>query len=295
MPATTISSRISIKNILFPTDFSQAAAAALPYVRALAKWFDAKVVIAHSAPALAALALPLGPMPLEMDLEWESAQSRMKEFIHTNPLPGLHAEAVVCRGEIGNTLADLVDRHQIDLVAVGTRGREGMRKVMLGSGAERIFRRARCPVLTVGPNVKRSEAEFESWKNILFATDFSEGSLGALPYALSIAEENQAQLTLTHMLSLMPIKRQSSEEEATRQRLRSLLPADAADWCTAECVVGFEFPADGILRIADEGCADLIVMGVHKSNVPRASSHLPWAIAYEVVCHAKCPVLTVRG
>src|SRR5215472_16243653 len=268
----TISSRISIKNLLYPTDFSQAAAAALPYVRALAKWFDAKVVIAHSAPAVAALALPLGPMPLEMDLEWESAQSRMKEFIHTNPLPGLHAEAVVCRGEIGNTLADLVDRHQIDLVAVGTRGREGMRKVMLGS-----------------------EAEFESWKNILFATDFSEGSLGALPYALSIAEENQAQLTLTHMLSLMPIERQSSGGEATRQRLRSLLPADAADWCTAECVVGFEFPADGILRIADERCADVIVMGVHKSNVTRASSHLPWAIAYEVVCHAKCPVLTVRG
>ena len=295
MPAMTISSRISIKDILFPTDFSPAAAAALPYVRALAKWHDAKVVIAHSAPALAALALPLDPIPLEMDPVWESAQGRMKEFIHTNPLPGLHAEAVVCRGEIGNTLADVAERYQTDLVVVGTRGREGMRKLMLGSGAEQIFRRSRCPVLTVGPNVKRTEVEFDSWKNILFATDFSEGSLDALPYALSIAEENQAQLTLAHMVSLVPIERQSSVEDGTKQRLRSLLPADAADWCTAECVVRFEFPSDGILRIADERCADLIVMGVHKSNVPRASSHIPWAIAYEVVCHAKCPVLTVRG
>ena len=295
MPATTIGSRISIKNILFPTDFSEAAASALPYVRALAKWFDAKVVIAHSAPGLTALALPMQPIPPEMDLEWESAQGKMKEFIHTNPLPGLHAEAVVCRGEMGNSVADLVKRHQIDLVVVGTRGREGMRKVILGSGAERIFRRAGCPVLTVGPNVTRTEAEFESWKNILFATDFCEGSLGALPYALSIAEENQAQLTLAHMVSLVPIERQSSVEEATRQRLRSLVPADAADWCTAECVVGFEFPSDGILRTAGQRCADLIVMGVHKSAAPPASSHLPWAIAHEVVCHAKCPVLTVRG
>jgi len=295
VPATTISSRISIKNILFPTDFSEAAAGALPYVRALARWYDAKVVIAHSAPAVRALALPLQPVPLEMDLEWESAQSKMKEFIHTNPLPGLHAEAVVCRGEMGNSVTDVVGRYRIDLVVVGTRGREGMRKVMLGSGAERIFRRAGCPVLTVGPNVKRTEAEFESWKNILFATDFCEGSLGALPYALSIAEENQAQLTLAHMLPLVPIERQSSVEEATQQRLQSLLPVDAADWCTAECVVGFEFPSDGILRIAAQRCADLIVMGVHKSDVPPASSHLPWAIAYEVVCHAKCPVLTVRG
>jgi nucleotide-binding universal stress UspA family protein len=295
VPATTISSRISIKNILFTTDFSEAAAGALPYVRALAKWFDARVVIAHSAPALTALALPLEPIPPKMDLEWESAQSRMKEFIHSNPLPGLHAEAVVCRGEIGNTLADLVERHQIDLVVVGSRGREGMRKLMLGSGAEQIFRRARCPVLTVGPNVQRTEVECESWKNILFATDFSEGSLEALPYALSIAEENQAQLTLAHMVSLVPIERQSSVVEAIKQRLWSVLPADAADWCTAECVVRFEFPSDGILRIAEQRCADLIVMGVHKSNAPRASSHLPWAIAYEVVCHAKCPVLTVRG
>lgn len=295
MPATTISSRISIKNILFTTDFSEAAATALPYVRALARWFDAKVVIAYSAPGVSALALPLGPVPREMDLEWESAQNRMKDFIHTSPLPGLHTEAVVCRGEIGNTLADLVERRQIDLAVVGTRGREGMRKLVLGSGAEQIFRRARCPVLTVGPNVKRTEVEFESWKNILFATDFSEGSLDALPYALAIAEENQAQLTLAHMVSLVPVQRQRSVEEATKQRLRSLLPADAGDWCTVECVVRFEFPSDGILRIAEERCADLIVMGVHKSNTPRASSHMPWAIAYEVVCHARCPVLTVRG
>ena len=295
MPATTVSSRISVKNILFTTDFSEASAAALPYVRALAKWFGAKVVIAHSAPPLAALALPLDPIPLEMDLEWESAQSQMKDFIRTNPLPGLESLAIVCRGEIGNTLADMVERHAIDLVVVGTRGREGVRKLVLGSGAEQIFRRASCPVLAVGPNVKRSEVEFESWKHILFATDFSEGSLRALPYALSIAEENQAQLTMAHMVSLVPMLRQNSVEAAAKQRLLALLPPEAANWCTADCVVRFEFPSDGILRIAEQRGADLIVMGVHKTNAPRASSHIPWAIAYEVVCHAKCPVLTVRG
>ncbi len=295
MPVPTTSSRLSIKNILFTTDFSPASATALPYVRALAKWFEAKVVIAHSAAAVAPLAMPMDPLPVEMDLEWESAESKLKEFAGSNPLPGAETETALCRGDLWNTLPDLEERYGIDLVVLGTRGREGIKKLVLGSGAEQIFRRATCPVLTVGPNVHPGEVEFENWKHILFATDFSEGSLHALPYALSIAEENQAQLTLLHLIALVPMQRQDLVEEQARKRLQSLLPADATDWCTPECVVRFEFPSDGILKTAEERGADLIVMGVHKSDAPRTLAHMPWAIAYEVVCHAHCPVLTVRG
>lgn len=295
MPATTASSRISVKNILFTTDFSEASAGALPYAQALANWYEAKVVIAHSAPGAGILALPLEPSPLEVDAEWDSAQSRLNEFVLAHPLPGVESEAVLCRGDIGETLPELVERYQIDLVVVGTHGREGVRKLLLGSGAEQVFRRANCPVLTVGPNARQAAVEFESWKHILFATDFSEGSLHVLPYALSIADENQAQLTLVHMVGLAPTVHRNAVEEEAKKRLQSLLPADAADWCTPEYVVGFEFPSDGILRLARERGADLIVMGVRKSNAPRASSHMPWAIAYEVACHAHCPVLTVRG
>jgi len=151
VPATTVSSRISVKNILFTTDFSEASAAALPYVRALAKWFGAKVVIAHSAPPLAALALPLDPIPLEMDLEWESAQSQMKDFIRTNPLPGLESLAIVCRGEIGNTLADMVERHAVDLVVVGTRGHTHLPGLLVGSVTDRLLHISNCPVLAVPP------------------------------------------------------------------------------------------------------------------------------------------------
>jgi nucleotide-binding universal stress UspA family protein len=59
-------------------------------------------------------------------------------------------------------------------------------------------------------------------------------------------------------------------------------------------LVNFEFPTEGILHVAESEKADLIVMGVHK-RAPHASAHLPWAIAYEVICKARCPVLTVRG
>jgi nucleotide-binding universal stress UspA family protein len=295
MPVASTGSRLSLKNILFTTDFSRASEAALPYVRAMAKWFGAKVVVAHAVGPVTPLALPMEPIPMEMDFVWEEAQAKMNEFVRSNPLSGARSETALCRGDLWNTIPELISKYQIDLVVLGTHGREGVKKLVLGSGAEQIFRRADCPVLSVGPNARGRDVEFESWKHILFATDFSEGSLHALPYALSIAEENQAQLTLAHFVSLVPMQHQTAVEEQARKRLRSLLPEDATDWCTPECVVRFEFPSDGILKVGQEREADLIVMGVHKSNVPRAAAHMPWAIAYEVVCHAGCPVLTVRG
>jgi nucleotide-binding universal stress UspA family protein len=295
MPVASTGSRLSLKNILFTTDFSEASEAALPYVRGLAKWFGAKVVVAHSAAPVTPLALPMEPIPMDLDFEWAQAQKKLHQFIQSDPVPGARCEAALCRGDLWNTIPDLISQYQIDLVVLGTHGREGVKKLVLGSGAEQIFRWADCPVLSVGPNARRDHSEFESWKHILFATDFSEGSLHALPYALSIAEENQAQLTLAHFVSLVPMQRQGEVEEQARKRLRALLPEDAMDWCTPECMVRFEFPSDGILKIAEERGADLIVMGVHKTNLPRAAAHMPWAIAYDVVCHAGCPVLTVRG
>ncbi len=295
MPVTTTGARLSLKNILFTTDFSEASEAALPYVRGLAKWFGAKVVVAHAASALAPLPVPMEPLPAEMDFEWGEAKKKLNAFLDSDPVPGCECVAALCRGDLWNAIPELIEQYEIDMIVLGTHGREGVKKLVLGSGAEQIFRRADCPVLTVGPNAHRTESEFKNWKHILFATDFSEGSLRALPFALSIAEENQAQLTLAHFVSLVPMQRQEAVEEQARKRLQVLLPADAPDWCVPECVVRFEFPSDGILNLAAERGADLIVMGVHHTNAPRTAAHLPWAIAQEVVCHARCPVLTVRG
>jgi nucleotide-binding universal stress UspA family protein len=181
------------------------------------------------------------------------------------------------------------------MVVMGSHGRAGLRKIMLGSAAEQIFRRAPCPVLTVGPHAARSPVQFENWRCILFATDFSQGSLHALPYALSLAEENQATVVLLHVISMVPVQEQDPVKDRAQKRLEALVPIDAAAWCNPECLVRFDFPTEGILQVAKERGADLIVMGVRKPAAPRLSAHMPWAVATEVVCRAHCPVLTVRG
>ena len=286
--------RLTIKNILFTTDFSPASEAALPYVVALARWYGSTVFVAHAVPP-EPIVMPMEPMPLDLNVEWVRAERKMRLFLESHPMLRNKCDSVLEQGELCDVISKLILSNDIDLLVLGTHGRQGLRKVVMGSAAEEIFRRASCPVLTVGPQAAHVPQEFETWKRILFATDFSPGSLRALPYALSLAEENQASLVLLHLVPLVPMHEQEEVEGAIRERLRSLVPAEAAAWCTPEYVVRFDFPGEGILSIAREREADVIVMGVRKSDHPRTLAHLPWATAHEVVCRAHCPVLTVRG
>jgi len=200
------------------------------------------------------------------------------------------------RGELQDVISAIILQHGIDLLVLGTHGRKGIKRLVLGSVAEQIFRFATCPVLTVGPKVARQPAQFKTLNRVLFATDFSSGSLHALPYALSLAEENEASLVLLHQIEFFPLDQDPRKVEAnTKARLRALVPPGAELWCKPEIVVGDYFPTEGILKVAKERDVDLIVMGVHRASSSKAPQHSPWAIAYEVVCNAHCPVLTVRA
>jgi nucleotide-binding universal stress UspA family protein len=292
---TARSTRLSVKNILFTTDFSAASEAALPYALAFARWYGAKVFVAHAIPPEPQLSVPLEVLSREDDPYWSAARSKLDKFVARNPFGSTPHEVLMLQGEMWHVLSNIIERQDVDFLTLGTHGRHGLKKIVLGSAAEQIFRLAPCPVLTVGPKAARPEVEFGNFKRILFATDFSPASLNALPYALSIAEENQAELTLLHLISLVPMQHQEAVASHAKKRLEQLLPPDAGLWCQPNIIVLLEFATDGILRIAAQTQADLIVMGVHKSAAARAVSHVPWAIAYDVVCDSHCPVLTVRG
>jgi nucleotide-binding universal stress UspA family protein len=294
MSTLQASLRIAFNNVLFPTDFTSASDAALLYVQALARTFASKIYVTHAVTPYPPVFLPMEPVPIELDSMWQDAKQSLAHFLDLDPLKNTRHEGVLERGELWNVLDDVIHRHSIDLIILGTHGRHGLKKLVLGSSAEQIFRKASCPVLTIGPHVQKPSADGALFKQIVFATDFSAGSLGALPYALSLAEENQAHLILLHVMPLVPLREQDQVAATVRARLAELILPEAADWCRPDCVVRFEFPPEGILTLAESQQADLIVMGVHKA-APVAASHLPWAIAYEVVCHATCPVLTVRG
>lgn len=286
--------RISIGNILLTTDFSQASRAALPYVSALARLYGAKVFVAHVLSPEAHLSVPLDRLPHEADPAWRDAWRDTARFLENNPLGNVAHEEILERGSLWDVISSIIAEKQIDLLVLGTRGRQGLRKLVLGSEAEKIYRQAPCPVLTVGPRAGMSGRPHKP-RQILFPTDISESSLRALPYALSLAEENDATLAMLHFVPLVPWQEQEAVAASARARLEALLPEDAKLWCKPEYVVRFEFPVEGVLRFAEERDADLIVMGVRQTAGTALTSHLPWTIASEIVSEAPCPVLTVRG
>ena len=295
MQAVQTSIRISLQNILVATDFEFCSEKALQYAAGLARHYGSRLLLAHVVPREPPLAMPVEPVPVWMSRKWEEAKEAMRRWQDCDWLQGLSHEEIVEHGDLWVALADIITRHGIDLVVIGTHAREGLKRMLLGSVAETIFRQAVCPVLTVGPHVE-AQAAAEKMRHILFATDFSTGSLHALPYALSLAQENQAQLTLLHLVQAMPEVPPSYEEsmfEDSCRRLHDMIPPDAELWCKPKVRVEYGFPVESIVKVAEEQGASLIVMGVHHAGA--AATHLPWAIAHRVVCHAPCPVLTVRG
>lgn len=287
---------VEIKNILFTTDFSASSEAALRYAHAIAKRYGAKVQVLHVLAPEPRLSVPMDKFPSEFDTARQTAAEHMVKLLQSDPLQGVPHDALLERGEIHEVIPYLIQQHDIDLVVAGTHGHRGIKKVVLGSVAEQIFRLATCPVITVGPQATRDGVGEGEFPRILFATDFSPASIAALPWALSLAKENQAQLTMLHVIQEISEAGEEYLQEVTaacRQRLTELLPSGAGEWCRPEFFVEFGAAADTILKISEEQQASLIVMGARRRG-PMAASHVPWATAYRVVCHAECPVLTVR-
>jgi len=193
----------------------------------------------------------------------------------------------VCSGDVWAELSAIVRDESIDLIVLGTHGRTGVSKAVFGSVAEKIFRHAPCPVLTVGPNVSGEPESVVDLHTILFPTDFSPESRGALPYAVSLAREHRSRLYLLHVIPADS----DSDEVSLENRLRSLAPPETGLACEPKAFVQAGAPAQVILDLSEELAVDLIVLG------PKRRSGLPgtMATAYRVVAQAICPVLTVRG
>ncbi len=288
--------RVAFRNIVVATDFSPASERALNYAIAIARRYEAHIYLAHVIrPDLYTLQ-PLEASGGMIELVHQAAEQEMAELLISGRLREVPHQAVIREGEVWTVLEELAGENEADLIVLGTHGRTGFEKMFLGSVAERVFRLSERPVLTVGPGVAKQAPEEAELKHIVYATDFSTYPRGALPYALSLAQEHQARLTLLHIVENEP---DVAPETITRlrhfftERLRALLPPGADLWCYPEFVVSFGDPVERILEVAEDNEADLVVLGIRGGGV--AVAHMPPANAYRIVCQATCPVLTVRG
>ena len=288
MQALQTVNMISFKNILFLTDFSEASQGALAYALGLAKHYNASIYPAHACDPVI---LTETASPDILDEVEENSRQRLAALAKENKISGT---PLFARGPLGPAISHWTKERGIDLIVMGTHGRKGLQHFLIGSVAEAVFRSATCPVLTVGPHVAlRPHHDFKV-ESILFPTDLGEHAEFSAQYALSAAQESNAELKLMHVISLgtaFQSDRGGLVEKAYRE-LEKLVPADAKEWCKPELIVEVGDPAKELLSYAETERPDLIVLGLPADK--KFNGHFRTGVTYQIVSSAPCPVLTVR-
>jgi nucleotide-binding universal stress UspA family protein len=306
---TSQTTALSVKNVLFATDFSASSEAALPYATAICRHFGSTLHTAHVLSDASILMMTGGVDYVSMSTIYEDAHTEASEKLDqiSARLQGMPHHSYVRHGQVWENLAGIVRDEEIDLIVLGTHGRTGLGKLLLGSVAEDILRHAPCPVLTVGPKVfgRAKLPEFQSrgrdlapleleLRQILFATNFAQNSALVAQEAISLAEEFRARLTLLHVIEdYTQLGSRPGPIEDGIRRLHDLIPKNAALQYAPETLLEFGSASDCILKAAAEREADMIVLGA-RASIEVGTTHLPWSTAHHVIAGANCPVLTIQ-
>jgi nucleotide-binding universal stress UspA family protein len=302
-------SALSVKNVLFATDFSPTSEAALPYATAICRRFRGTLHMAHVLSEASLLMMTGGVDYVSMGTIFEDAHNEAKDKLdqiaaHFEIIPHRNH---VRHGLVWKNLAAIIEENDIDLIVVGTHGRTGLGRLLLGSVAEDILRHAACPVLTVGPKVS-GRAKLPAFRNqgsdlapvelelrqILFATNFAKDAARMAQEAALLADEFHAWLTLMHVMEDNTRLGSKPEPiEACLQKLREMIPTTAELQYIPETLLEFGHAPERILKAAEEREADMIVLGA-RAYSEVGSTHLPWSATHHVMAQAHCPVLTIR-
>jgi nucleotide-binding universal stress UspA family protein len=303
---------IEIRRILCPTDFSDCSRRALDHAVAIAKWYESTITLVHVSPIvpLAAYAPGSGVVP-SANLSPEERQSlltSMKQFAAAEASPDIRFDYILGEGGTAAQILNAAETLASDLLVIGTHGRSGFERLMLGSVTEKVLRKATCPVLSVPRHSTDAVPMPPLFRHILCAVDFSECSIHALEYAMSLAQEAGGSLTVLHVIDIgpeipdvhglmmggVPDVREfvARVGESARVRLKELVPESVRTSCHVETMVVEGRSYHEVLRVAGDQASDVIVLGVHgRGPVDRLFFG---STAQQVVRGATCPVLTLR-
>jgi nucleotide-binding universal stress UspA family protein len=302
---------VTISRILCAIDFSEHSRRALDHAMAIARWYEASVTALYVfSPAPVAAVGPGAPLfdPIVLtDVDLQRLRDDLRAFAAAEAALGVAFDVDVRQGFPASEIDAHAREMPADLIVLGTHGRSGVERLVLGSVAERVLRRAPCPVLTVPAGLPDAvPASAPVFKRIICPIDFSEASMLALEYALSMARESDGHLTVLHVapLSLEPPMFEVADPEMSiaefrrrttadlEARLRATVPADAGDYCQIDTMMTSGHAGKEVVRVAGEGHSDLIVMGVRGRGAVDLA--LFGSTAQHVVRAASCPVLTIR-
>ncbi|MFZ3329195.1 MAG: universal stress protein [Candidatus Acidiferrales bacterium] len=298
MPPSQQRSRVHLKKILYLTDFSEPSEAALPFAISIARKPGAHLHALHVLLPCPSVSTTPVPTAIAIACEEEGAQADLERL--NSQLAGVPHDTAIERAlGVWDAVERAIEDLPADLFVLGTHGRTGREKRLLGSVAEQIFRRSPVPVLTIGPQVRQGMHTAVDFHRVIFATDFTPGSSAAAPYAVSLAEQNRGRLILLHVIKPPPQDKKATRAELSvaeaLHKLYETVPGHTDFASAPEVAVEFGDPGERVVQIAKQRHADLVVLGARASIHPEAVTHPGRRTAHKVVARAPCPVLTVCG
>jgi nucleotide-binding universal stress UspA family protein len=303
---------LQFHNVLCPIDFSETSGRGLTYATALARWYDAHLEVLHVVPAFDQH-LQSADVPGGLSLSRDQVSSEIERVIAAAGGTGLKSRALAQEGQAHEVIACRARALPADLLVMGTHGRSGFNRALLGSVAEKVLRQVSCPVLTVPPAARQKSEGPVTFKKILCALDYSPSALKALRYALDLGRQAGGRVTVLYALEYMapedvfepasfdPCREAITESgrrrqafvEHARKRLHGELAKEPTTWCEIEEVVAVDRAYKAILHRADEASAELIVMGAQGTG--GLELMLYGSNTQHVLRAASCPVLTVKA
>ena len=304
--AARVDSGSSLERILCAVDLSEFSAPVLAHTTALARRFDAEVTALHvfaawvPPPTLATYPGWMLQIPEARDAIWQEVRALIEPFDD----PDLRIALRTAEGDAATEIIRAAVEIRADMVVVGTHGRSGFDRLALGSVAEKVLRKARCPVLTLPPGAART-TDAAQYRQIMCPTDFHDSSSQAIDFAIWLALKMEAGLTALHVVDAPELEeppsalaegltavRRQQHAEAARALHESVARTQALPIDVRELVLAGK-PHREIVRAAIDCHADIIVMGARGRG---PADFDPFgSTANQVVRLATCPVITCRS
>jgi nucleotide-binding universal stress UspA family protein len=305
---------LRFSHILCPVDFSESSARALSHAAALTRRYDAELEVLHIVPAVGE---DSDPVHFDRGTSvWPSRAQVTREIervMQAAGASGPRARADVRDGRAHEVIAFRARTWPAELLVMGTHGRSGFNRLLLGSVTEKVLRNVTCPVLTVPPAAPASADASVAFTQIVCAVDFTPSSMKALAHALDLGQQAGGRVSVLYALeymepdaALLPspfdpchevvLEGQRQQQlliDRARTRLQAVLAREPGTWCDIDphVVTGRAYKA--VLDHARTVQADLIVMGAQGASGLELMVY--GSNTQHVLRAAACPVMTVRA
>ena len=284
----------SFKNVLLATDFSAASRAAFQTALGVCTELGASLLILHVFEYGDAILPETGGQLVELDNIYESARNSLAGLSQLARRESVTCATIMGSGIPSERILKTITSKKIDLAILGTNALHGFERLVFGSTAEAVLRKALCPVLTVGPRASDAARAGQLHGPVVFATDFHPTTTYAIRDAAFFCEATRSPLHCLHVLPRALEGGVSSHiiPQIMTEALQNVAIESGTTIDPPVCAItyGSEI-SNTVVEYAKQQKARLIVLGVRQASM--VASHIPAHIAYRIITEAPCPVLTV--